>query len=141
MKNLLLTFALFAFVISQSNAQNGISFEHGNWDAAIAKAKKENKLIFMDAYTSWCGPCKMLQAKVFPDASLGSYFNETFINIKVDMEKGEGPQLAAKYPIRGYPTLFFIDPNTGKIVNSVLGYRDVNQLLSIGKSVSEKKAI
>ncbi len=124
-----------------SYAQTGISFEKGTWQQAIAKAQKENKLIFLDAYTSWCGPCKMLQAKVFPDAELGKYFNGNFVNVKVDMEKGEGPELAAKYPIRGYPTLFFIDPKSGKVVNSVLGYKSVDQLMTVGKTVNTRKSI
>lgn len=94
----------------------------------------------MDAYTTWCGPCKLLQKRVFPDANLGALFNKEFINVKIDMESGEGPSLATKYPVRGYPTLFFIDPNSGKIVNEVLGYRDVNQLMAIGKSQASKKS-
>lgn len=130
----ILTVLLFVGFASIASAQSGIDFESKAWKEVVAKAKTENKLIFMDAYTSWCGPCKLLQKKVFPDATLGSYFNENFINFKVDMEKGEGPVLASKYPVRGYPTLLFIDPNTEKIVQSVLGYRSADQLLNIGKS-------
>lgn len=119
----------------------GIEFNHDNWGSVVAKAKKENKLIFLDAYTSWCGPCKLLQAKVFPDATLGKYFNENFVSTKVDMETGEGPGLAAKYRVRAYPTLFFIDPNNETVVQQVLGYKSIEQLLSIGQSANAKKNI
>ncbi|SOE20068.1 Thioredoxin [Spirosomataceae bacterium TFI 002] len=139
MKRILLCIALISIVSIGSYAQSGIKFEHGNWDAVVAKAKAENKLIFMDAYTTWCGPCKLLQKKVFPDVELGNFYNKEFINVKIDMENGEGPGLAAKYPVRGYPTLMFIDPNTQKVVNSVLGYREANQLLAIGQSQAAKK--
>lgn len=131
--------AFLLFVAAQLHAQEGISFEKNSWSQIIQKAKAEKKLIFMDAYTSWCGPCKSMQAKVFPDAVLGNYFNTNFINAKFDMEKGEGPALAAKYPIQGYPTLLFIDPNTGKIVMQALGYRNAQDLISIGKQANARK--
>ncbi|WP_304237333.1 thioredoxin domain-containing protein [Jiulongibacter sediminis] len=140
MKKTLVLSLLLSFFAFGSFAQQGISFEHdANWASVVAKAKKENKLIFMDAYTSWCGPCKMLQAKVFPDKELGKYFNETFVSAKFDMEKGEGPTLAQKFGVRAYPTLYFIDPNTQKVVHQVLGYRSVDQLLAIGKVAQTKK--
>lgn len=139
MKRILSGIIFLTFLSFITHAQSGIKFENGNWNEVVAKAKAENKLIFMDAYTTWCGPCKMLQKKVFPDAALGTFFNKQFINIKVDMENGEGPSLAAKYPVRGYPTLMFIDPNTLKVVNSVLGYREANQLLAIGQSQVSKR--
>ena len=75
--SLLITFASFS-----SFAQDGIKFEHDSWEAVVSKAKAENKLIFLDAYTSWCGPCKMLQKNVFPDQALGSYFNQNFLSTK-----------------------------------------------------------
>jgi thioredoxin 1 len=139
MKKLL--FVFFTLLSVSTFAQSaGISFEHSNWDAAVKKAKAENKLIFLDAYTSWCGPCKALQAKVFPDKKLGEFFNSNFVNVKIDMEEGEGPKIATIYPVRGYPTLFFINPTNGKVVNEILGYKDINQLLAFGVQVQDQKA-
>ncbi|UBM60975.1 thioredoxin fold domain-containing protein [Marinilongibacter aquaticus] len=129
---------LFVLGLAQVSLAQGIDFEHGNWSQILAKAKAENKLIFMDAYTTWCGPCKLLQKKVFPQKEVGDYFNAHFISTKVDMEKGEGPTLARKYRVSGYPTLFFIDPNSQKIVKSVLGYRDAQALLDIAKKANAK---
>lgn len=139
MKKRIVVSAFLLFAVFQLHAQEGISFEKNSWSQIVQKAKAEKKLIFMDAYTSWCGPCKSMQAKVFPDATLGNYFNATFINAKFDMEKGEGPALAAKYPIQGYPTLMFIDPNTGKIVMQALGYRNAQDLINIGKQANARK--
>lgn len=116
----------------------GISFENSSWQSILNKAKSEKKLVFLDAYTSWCGPCKAMQARVFPDKKLGDLFNTKFVNAKIDMEAGEGPKLAAKYPIQGYPTLLFIDPVSGLVVESVLGYRSAEQLLKLGEQISAR---
>ncbi len=82
-----------------------------------------------------------MQARVFPDQSLGSFHNKNFVNAKIDMEAGEGPNLAAQYRVQGYPTLFYIDPNTLKVVHSVLGYRNADQLMEVGQTALQKKSI
>ncbi len=115
-------------------AEQGIQFTDASWAAIMKKAKAENKVIFLDAYASWCGPCKLLQKNVFTRPDVGELFNKNFINVKVDMERGEGPQLARQFPMEAYPTLFFIEPD-GKIVRKVIGYRSPEQLISLGKSV------
>lgn len=140
MKKTIFVFLLSIAAIFTSNAQEtGIKFQHDSWSKIVQKARAEKKLIFMDAYTTWCGPCKMLQARVFPNKELGDYFNQNFVNAKIDMESGEGPALANQYPIQGYPSLFFIDPNTGKIVSQMLGYQEVGTLLNAGKAAVAKK--
>mgnify|MGYP003537579432 FL=1 len=99
----------------------GIEFFHGSWDEAKAMAKESDKLVFVDAYTSWCGPCKRMAADIFPQPEVGSYFNKNFINFKLDMEKGEGPAFAKKYGIRAYPTFVFIDGEGNLVFNKVGG--------------------
>lgn len=128
----------FTFTTTFSSQAQGITFESSNWQTILNKARAEKKLVFLDAYTSWCGPCKAMQARVFPDKKLGDLFNTQFVNAKIDMEAGEGPKLAAKYPIQGYPTLLFIDPVSGRVVESVLGYRSVEQLLKLGEQISSR---
>ena len=99
---------------------DGVNFFEGSFRQALAKAKKEKKMVMFDAYTSWCGPCKVLKTKVFPNKELGEYINANFVAIGVDMEAGEGPALANMYPIEGYPTILFLDPS-GKIKKKILG--------------------
>jgi thioredoxin 1 len=118
----------------KAGGEEGIKFTESSWKALLKKAKAENKVIFLDAYTSWCGPCKMLQKNVFTQKSVGDYFNKEFINVKMDMEKGEGITLSQIYPLEGYPTLLFIDGN-GRVVKKILGYQNPQQLLAAGKSV------
>ena len=118
---------------------DGIQFVDLPWAKVLEKAKKEKKIIFFDAYASWCGPCKMMQKNVFTRKDVGDYFNATFINVKKDMEIGEGPQLANRYPIEGYPTLFFVDGN-GKLVTTHLGaIMDGPELIKFAKAATGKK--
>ena len=114
--------------------KGGIEFFEGTFKEAMEKAKKENKLIFLDTYASWCGPCKRMSAYVFTNEEVGKYFNENFVNVKMDMEKGEGPALAAQLRVSAYPTLFFIDGyGNGKYTH--VGYLKADDLLSLGKEV------
>jgi thioredoxin len=116
----------------RGDLDEGIEFFHGTWWEAIKKADKENKLIFLDAYAAWCGPCKMMARQTFTDKKVGEFFNKNFINFKMDMEKhAEGPRLSKKFKLRAYPTLFFIDENE-KIVEQTLGFQDAKALLSFG---------
>ncbi len=133
---------LFSFsTYAQQHSSTGIKFTESSWKEIVKKAKAEKKLIFMDAYTTWCGPCKMLQSRVFPDKALGEFFNENFVNAAIDMESDEGLRLSSIYEVQGYPSLFFIDPNSGKVVKMFLGYTEINQLLDAGKKIAIKKKV
>ncbi|GAB2596217.1 hypothetical protein GCM10027190_50580 [Spirosoma areae] len=112
----------------------GIQFTEASWRDILKKAKAEKKVIFLDAYASWCGPCKLLQKNVFTKKAVGEFYNSKFINVKMDMEKGEGPALAQVYPLEAYPTLLYIDGN-GKVLKKVLGYHSPEDLIAIGRSV------
>lgn len=87
---------------------------------AIAKAKKSGKRVFLDCYTSWCGPCKLMAREVFPTDSAGQYMNPRFVNIQIDMEKGEGPELAKRLQVTAYPTFIIFDSD-GAELNRFLG--------------------
>jgi thiol-disulfide isomerase/thioredoxin len=113
------------------NAQ-GIKFFEGTWEEVLAKAKSENKPVFVDAYTKWCGPCKRLQNTVFPTKEAGDYYNQNFINFKIDMEIQAGIEFGVKYPVNAYPTLFYIN-HKGEIVYSHVGSANVEKLIEIGK--------
>ncbi|OJJ15368.1 hypothetical protein BKI52_38795 [marine bacterium AO1-C] len=110
----LLSFATFAL-----NAQ-GIKFCKGNWATIKAKAKAENKYIFVDAYTTWCGPCKWLSKDIFPQKKVGDFFNKHYVSYKFDMEKGEGVKFAQKYQVNLYPTMLYFTPE-GELVHKTVG--------------------
>jgi thiol-disulfide isomerase/thioredoxin len=107
----------------------GISFEKKPWQQILAVAKKQNKIIFVDAFTSWCGPCKWMEKNVFVSPEAGDYFNKHFVNAKFDMEKGEGTALAKKYKIHAFPTYLFIDGKTGKLVHRFTGSMELQKFI------------
>lgn len=90
------------------------------FDTALTQAQKEGKQLFVDCYTTWCGPCRMMTTQVFPLDTVGQYMNAHFVCLKVDMEKGEGPELAKRYEVRAYPTFLILDKE-GKEVNRLVG--------------------
>lgn len=136
MRNILHTVFFSLFLTPAIHAQ-GIEFFHGSWADALEKAKTEEKIIFVDAFASWCGPCKRMASQTFPDPKAGEYYNANFINLKIDMEKPENSEFANKYPVSSYPTLFFIDA-TGKIVLKEVGAKNVEQLIQSGQKALGK---
>lgn len=127
-----------AFTPASKDEEVGIKFEQITYKEALAKAKKENKFIFIDCYTSWCGPCKRMAATSFKDAKVGEVYNSQFINLKMEMEKdAEGPELARLYKVKAYPTLLIVNGD-GKVVKEVLGMQTVDGLLSFAESATMK---
>lgn len=110
----------------------GIEFSHDNFKEALEKARKENKPIFIDFMTSWCGPCKVLSEKVFTQESVGAYFNEKFINCKIDGDANKA--LLEKYKINAYPTMLWLSPK-GKEIKRVRGMVYPDLLVKMGKEV------
>ena len=127
-------------LLELDNIGKGVKFEEGTFAEALALAKKENKLVFMDCYTAWCGPCKILAKKIFPIKEIGDFFNAHFVNIQMDMEKGEGKELAKRYDVKAYPTLLIVDTD-GNLVHRVTGVRPPQQLLEqMERGLSEETA-
>jgi thioredoxin 1 len=140
-KFLLLAILLFGFymymnpkVNFRENSQQGIQFSQDNWINVLEKAQKENKLIFLDVYAKWCGPCKRLKKYTFNDNVVGKVFNEKYINISVDAEEGEGIAIANKYEVQEYPTVLFIKAD-GTVIKKKTGYYNTTELLNLSKTI------
>lgn len=133
-----ISFLLLAtFMSSFAFAQEGISFQHDkSWSDILAMAKEADKLVFVDAYTTWCGPCKKMTREVFPQESVGNYYNANFINVKMDMEKGEGIGLAQEYQVRAFPTLLFINGD-GALVHRIAGYMPADEFIALGEEAND----
>lgn len=122
-------------------AQTEIQFEKNTTIQALkAKAKKEKKLIFIDAYTSWCGPCKWISANIFTDPKVADYYNKNFINAKFDMEdQGEGTRIGSSYQVMCYPNLLFIDAD-GKLIHRTAGVdQDPQFYIALGETAKDSK--
>jgi thioredoxin-related protein len=148
MKNIL--FLLITLVsITTASAQKEIKWISMN-DALAAQAQNP-KLIFIDMYTTWCGPCKLLDRNTFSNADVIDYINEYYYAVKFNAE-GEEPvsymnetfgnpsydpakanrrnsqhQFARHLGIRAYPTLAFLDQK-GALLTTVKSYRTPQQL-------------
>lgn len=134
----LIVFASATFETSSSNESTEIKFHEGNWKSALLQAKKENKLIFLDANTSWCGPCKKMEKYTFTNPDVAKYYNKHFINVKMNMEKGEGRNIARKLNVRYYPSLFFINAK-GEVALKNVGYMNGPEFLALGKKAKALK--
>ena len=105
-------------------AQGAVQWEH-NLDAARARALKENKLIFMDVSTGWCGWCIKLKKDTFPSQE-GQAALARFVPLAIETQLKDGSPTADKgieraYNVEGFPALFVLDAN-GKVVSQQPGY-------------------
>ncbi|ASZ11941.1 thioredoxin family protein [Chitinophaga pendula] len=116
----------------KSDGKTAIHFVDDKWNAALEQARKTGRYILVDAYAVWCGPCKVLKQTTFTDKAAADFFNTQFINVAIDVEKGEGPALTARWKIKALPTLLIFDPQ-GKQVAESIGYIDAAKLIALGK--------
>lgn len=119
--------------ITHHNQAQGINFYH-KLDEALQVAKRENKMVFVDFYTSWCGPCKMMAADIFPQKEVGDFYNTNFVSVKIQCDdKGEGVEIGKKYKVAAYPTLAYLDKN-GEMVHAIAGGLDARGFIALAKT-------
>jgi thiol-disulfide isomerase/thioredoxin len=132
----LIPLLIFLCNFSKIEGQNvdGIIFNSDKkWEDILIKASASKKPIFIDLYTTWCAPCKQMDKEVFVEKEVGSLFNNNFINVKFDAERGEGVLLNEKHKIDGYPAFLFMTPE-GNLVLKHLGSLDKHAFLKIGET-------
>lgn len=151
MKKILLLLFTLGTVTLQAQEIKWMTF-----DEAIAAQKKVSKPIFMDVYTEWCGPCKILDKKTFHDKAVADYINENYYAVKFNAEgnteinfkgkqytnpqyqegrKGRNAthQFTAFLKVRGYPSMMVFDAK-GNIKEPIVGNMGPEQLLTELKS-------
>lgn len=122
----------------ETPSNQGIMFFVGTLQEGLEKAKAENKLLFVDCYTTWCKPCKILKQFTFKDANLGNYMKDNYVSLAIDMETPAGIILAKRYGIEAYPTLLFLD-KYGRVVNHQVGGIGAEALLVKAEQTVRKK--
>ena len=99
---------LFLLVAMVSSAQEI------NWmsmNDALSAQQKTPKKIFVDVYTTWCGPCRMLSERTFKNKDFVKYINDNFYALGVN----------------SYPTMLIFDEKAAPIF-PIVGYMTATQL-------------
>lgn len=107
MKKTLITL-LFGLTLATGTVTAQTNFRNIDFNEALKQSQAENKLVFIDFYTDWCGPCRKMSKEVFPQKQVGDFFNAQFVCIKLNAEK-EGKALAQQFNIKAYPTFIIAD--------------------------------
>ncbi|CAN5475644.1 hypothetical protein BH09BAC4_BH09BAC4_29160 [soil metagenome] len=119
-----------------TDGPTGITFFTGSWKDVLAEAKRQNKPVYVDVYTTWCPPCKRMAVEAFPNSKIGAKFNVHFISYQLDAEKGEGIDIAKRYVVSSYPTALYIGPN-GALIHRAVGYTGINGMLDQANKMLE----
>lgn len=143
-KILILALTIFSLSLSAQEVK-WMSFEE-----ALAAQKESPKKMFIDAYTTWCGPCKMLDKNTFQNKDVAQYLNENYYAVKFNAEGNEiinfkentftnpnfdpdkkgrnsSHQLAGYFSVRAYPTIIFLDEEAN-LITPLVGYKTPSQL-------------
>ncbi|WEK20410.1 MAG: DUF255 domain-containing protein [Candidatus Pedobacter colombiensis] len=143
MKKSLLTLTLLSLALL-TQAQ-GVKFENNlSWQQIKEKARSENKFIFLDVFTTWCGPCKAMEKDIYPDQKVGEALNKDFICVKVQMDQtpkdeeavkkwyADAKLIDQKYKITAYPSFLFFSLE-GELVHRGLGGKNIADFLAMAK--------
>jgi thioredoxin-related protein len=144
--------AILLFLLANVYGQDqGIQFEKDlTWDQVLAKAKAENKHVFVDCYATWCGPCKAMDKNIYPVPEVGDYFNQHFVSVKIQMDKTpkddettrrwhkEAEKLKAQYQVVAFPTFLFFSSD-GQLVHKGLGGYEIDGFLDLANTALNPK--
>lgn len=135
MKKMILVMSIVCLIVLVYACGRGnvkqISFIKNNdktMEQMLTQAKSQKKILFVDVYTTWCGPCKWMDENTFQDARVSEKFNKTFLNYKVDGDSFEGVNVGIIYRVDSYPTYLFIGPD-GKVIHRIEGMMSAEGLV------------
>lgn len=145
MKHFALLLLLLPLLGWAQEEKKGTYFEHGlSWTQVKEKAEKENKYLFLDCYTTWCGPCKYMSSTIFPQEKVGAFFNKNFVNAKVQLDStdqdpdevkswyADGAVIAKEYKVKAYPTFLIFSPS-GELVHRIVGSEEANGFIAMAE--------
>jgi thioredoxin-related protein len=148
---LIITSTLLIAVFHIEAQEKGIQFEKGmTLRQVFQKAKEENKSVFVDCYTTWCGPCKWMDKEIYTNDTVGAYMNVRFVCLKIQMDRtpvddslikndyDDAGMLERSYNVQDYPTFLFFDMD-GKPLHKGVGNRDVTGFMGLVADASDPK--
>ncbi|PWV47103.1 thioredoxin family protein [Chitinophaga sp. S165] len=127
-----LSIFLLLSVLNINVSAQGITFTQDDWSGILRRASVENKMIFVDCYATWCGPCKVMDNYVFSDKIVGSFADKNFITVRVQMDstqkddthvrgwREQASSMMRQYNVTSFPTMLFFSPK-GKLVHRGVG--------------------
>jgi thioredoxin-related protein len=129
-----------------SSLKAGIQWIEGlSWQEVKEKAKRENKYVFLDCFTTWCGPCKMMDRDVYVNDMVGNFVNDKFIAVRVQMDKSkndngyvqswyqDAKEIDKRYLLEGYPTFLFFSPN-GSLIHKEMGFMEAGKFITMAQT-------
>jgi len=135
----LLSLSFLSFLFIQEDRPKNQASSKIQWvsiDQAQELVKKEPRKVFVDVYTLWCGPCKLMDRTTFTDQNIVEYVNQHYYAVKLNAESTNKisyngketteKELAKIFKVIGYPTIIFIDEKFENI-NPQLGYVKASQ--------------
>lgn len=125
------SFIIISLLSVQIGFAGGIKFFKGTWEEALAEADRTGKLLFIDAYADWCGPCKYMASDIFPLDEVGEFYNANFISYKIDVDENKGGEIFAGYGGTAMPTYIFVDGQANLVYKQV-GAMDADSFIEVG---------
>jgi thioredoxin-related protein len=129
----------------------GINFESGlSWDQIKEKAATQHKYIFLDCYTTWCGPCKKMDKDVYSNNKVGSFMRTNFISWKIQMDSTvkdnpevvksrlDAQEIRDAFNVDAYPTFLFFSPE-GKLMYKDVGFKNVEEFIIVADQALDPK--
>lgn len=151
MKKIIIALLLAFPLLSKAQTSEGIRFMQAHtWAEVLKAAQASGKYIFVDAYTTWCGPCKAMEQQVYPLADVGSFFNKNFISVKLQMDttakddtrtrslRADAKKFGEDNKVEAFPSYLFFDPQ-GKLVHREMGAVPGKKLISFGQQALDPK--
>ncbi len=132
----ILAFIVTTFFACTVSGQ-GLNWEKDSWQDILTKAQTNDQVIFLDFYTTWCRPCIKMDKDIFPDSTVSTYYNNTFLSVKVNAEdNAQGTSIAKQYGVTSYPTLIYVD-KYGKEISKFIGLKNKYELVNLGQETMD----